>query len=151
MKNNKQSKHHPLFLCIAQIVAAALVLTGCGGGKASDGAAAAQAVIQSDGESLGSGGTAFQLTVADLDGNTLHAEIHTDKTTVGEALEELGVIAGEESPTGIYVKTVNGITVDYDKDGAYWAFYVGDDYAVTGVDATEVTDGGSYALKAEAA
>ena len=28
---------------------------------------------------------------------TAHAEIHTDKETVGEALEELGVIAGEES------------------------------------------------------
>ena len=40
----------------------------------------------------------FPLTVVDGDGGEIHAEIHTDKETVGEALEDLGVIAGEETP-----------------------------------------------------
>ena len=47
------------------------------------------------------------------------------------------------------MKTVNGITADYDTDGVYWAFYVNDEYATSGVDVTEITEGDSYALKVE--
>ena len=79
----------------------------------------------------------------------MNLEIHTDKENVGEALEELGVIAGEESDYGLYVKTVNGETVDYDQDGKYCAFYVNGEYAMTSVDATEITEGDSYAFKVE--
>ena len=71
--------------------------------------------------------------------------------SVGAALQELELIDGEEGQYGLYVTTVNGITVDYDKDGMYWAFYVNDEYAQTGVDATEIKEGDSYALKAEKA
>ena len=70
---------------------------------------------------------------------------------MGEALIEEELIAGEEGPYGLYVKTVNGITLDYDKDGKYWSFYVGEDYAITGVDQTEITDGAVYSFKAESA
>ena len=79
----------------------------------------------------------------------MHAEIHTDKEIVGEALEELGLILGEESPTGIYVKTVSGITADYDKDGTYWAFYVNGEYAQSGVDSTPIHEGDSFAFRVE--
>jgi len=58
----------------------------------------------------------------DKEGSETQFEIHTEKETVGEALVELGLIAGEESEYGLYVKTVNGITADYDKDGVYWRF-----------------------------
>ena len=51
-------------------------------------------------------------------------EIHTDQETVGAALLELGLIAGEESEYGLFIKTVNGLTADYDTDGVYWAFYI---------------------------
>ena len=61
------------------------------------------------------------------------------------------MIAGEDSPTGIYVKSVNGITADYDKDGSYWAFYVDGEYAQTGVGSTPAEDGGDYAFRAEKA
>ena len=59
------------------------------------------------------------------------------------------MIAGEDSEYGLFVKTVNGLTVDYDADGAYWAFYVNDEYAQTGVDSTAVTEGESYSFKVE--
>ena len=49
----------------------------------------------------------------------------------------------------MYVKTVNGVTVDYDTDGKYWAFYIDDEYAMTGVDSTPITDGSSYTFKVE--
>lgn len=48
-------------------------------------------------------------------------------------------------------KTVNGMTADYDKDGVYWAFYIDGKYAMTGVDATNITDGAQYAFRMEKA
>ena len=53
------------------------------------------------------------------------------------------------SSYGLYVKTVNGITLDYDTDGMYWAFYINGEYVQTGVDATGVEDGAVYAFRAE--
>ena len=76
-------------------------------------------------------------------------EVHTDKATVGEALLELNFIAGDDSEYGLYVKTVNGITADYDKDGVYWAFYINGEYAQTGVDSTNIAEGDSYSFKVE--
>ena len=109
------------------------------------------ASVQADGNVLGEGSKQFSLTVSDADGSQTEFEIHTDQETVGAALQELELIDGEEGQYGLYVTTVNGITVDYDKDGMYWAFYVNDEYAQTGVDATEIKEGDSYALKAEKA
>ena len=50
---------------------------------------------------------------------------------------------------GLYVKEVNGITADYDVDGTYWAFYINDEYASTGVDSTNITEGDNYSFKVE--
>ena len=73
--------------------------------------------------------------------------VNTDKSTVGDALLEHGLIDGEESQYGLYVKVVNGITADYDVDMSYWAFYINDEYAMTGVDSTEITEGAVYRLE----
>ena len=72
--------------------------------------------------------------------------IHTDKETVGDALMEHDLIEGEEGAYGLYVKKVNGIVADYDVDKHYWAFYIGDDYAMTGVDGTKIEEGVTYRL-----
>ena len=68
---------------------------------------------------------------------------------LGAALLSLGLIAGEDSEFGLYIKTVNNVTADYDTDGKYWAFYIDDEYAMTGVDATEIQEGSTYSLKVE--
>ena len=72
--------------------------------------------------------------------------VHTDKNTVGEALLEHKLITGEDGPYGMYIKSVNGITADYDVDQSYWAFYINGEYAMTGVDTTEITEGATYQL-----
>ena len=87
--------------------------------------------------------------MTDKDGKETQFEIHTDKESVGEALQELGLIDGEEGEYGLFVKTVNGITADYDADGVYWAFYINGEYANSGIDVTKITEGDSYALKVE--
>ena len=73
--------------------------------------------------------------------------IHTDKTTVGEALQEHNLLEGEESQYGLFVKKVNGIVADYDVDQYYWAFYVNGEYAMTGVDTTNIEEGVTYSLE----
>jgi hypothetical protein len=97
----------------------------------------------------GEGKTTFTLKVTFKDGSSETYTVNTDKKTVGEALMEHDLLAGEEGPYGLYVKTVAGETVDYDTDGKYWAFYIGGEYAMTGVDATEIEAGAEYELKVE--
>ena len=137
-----------ILLCIVLIAAAALVTTGCGAKPTEDSPAVSEAVAR-DGDVLGEGETEFPLSIADKDGAEITVTIRTDKTVVGEALQELGLLEGEEGPYGLYVKTVNGIRADYDKDKVYWAFYINGEYAVTGVDVTEITAGDTYALVVE--
>ena len=137
-------------LCMVLIVAMALFTTGCNGSTGNGGNSSAVAGdAGAELKQLGEGSTTFLFTVVDKDGSETPFEIHTDKETVGEALVELELIAGEESQYGLYVKTVNGITADYDKDGVYWAFYINGEYALTGVDVTAITEGDSYSFKVE--
>lgn len=95
--------------------------------------------------------TEFTLIVEDESGKETSFSVKTDKETVGDALEEKGIIAGEKSSYGLFVKTVNGITADYDKDGVYWAFYIDGEYAMTGVSSTPITPGKIYKFKIEKA
>lgn len=145
-------------LCIALIAASALCATGCGSsttdGTTNDQATNVQASqvvngVFEDGATLGEGATQFTFTVVDTDGNEVTATVNTDAKTLGEALLDLGVIAGDDSEYGLYVKTVNGTTLDYDTDGKYWALYIGDQYATTGVDSTELEAGATYSFRAE--
>ena len=91
-------------------------------------------------------GIAFTVVVTDLDGTEATFQYTSDAATVGEALLAEGLIAGDESDYGLYVTTVNGITADWATENAYWAFYINGEYAQTGVDATEITEGAVYSL-----
>ena len=147
VKNNK--KLVSWLLCTMLIVAMALTTVGCSTDEQNGGNPAN--TEQSSGEVtvLGEGKTVFDFTVVDKDGNETAFEIHTDKEMVGEALMELNLIAGDEGAYGLYVKEVNGITADYDVDQTYWAFYVNDAYATSGVDVTAIEAGAKYAFKVE--
>ena len=148
--NNKKMKS--LLLCMMLIVAMAFTTVGCNT-KTDKGATESTEVVQEtvkdEVEVLGEGKTMFLFTVVDKDGNETNFEIHTDKEIVGEALIDLELIAGDDGEFGLYVKTVNGITADYDVDQTYWAFYVDGEYAMSGVDATTIEDGMTYAFKVE--
>ncbi|MBE7058816.1 MAG: DUF4430 domain-containing protein [Ruminococcaceae bacterium] len=151
MQKKQLLKLFSCLLCVVLIAAMALTATGCKRNKTNT--EAPRATVDEDGISsenvLGTGETKFFFSVIDTEGKETIFEIHTNKKIVGEALEELNLISGEVGDYGLYVKTVNGITVDYDKDGKYWAFYIGGEYAVTGVDSTEITAGSTYTFKAE--
>lgn len=88
----------------------------------------------------------FEVYLEDGSRKSTH-EITTDKETVGAALLEEGLIEGEDGPYGLYVKTVDGVLADYETTGTYWSFYIGDEYAMTGVDSTPVEAGKVYSFR----
>lgn len=98
---------------------------------------------------LGEGQTKIIFTVVDEKNNETTFEIYTDKETVGDALFEHELIAGEDGDYGLYIRSVNGITAIYEDNQTYWAFYINDEYAMSGVDTTQIEAGTSYALKVE--
>ena len=161
-KSNK--KLLSLILSTMLIVAMAFSMTACGGNDQekpntevenqvnSTEQDAQSEVVENSTEDvtvLGEGTTVFSFIVVDGEGEEATFEIHTDKAMVGEALLELELIEGEEGAYGLYVKTVNGITADYDLDQTYWGFYINGEMAMTGVDATEVEAGATYSFKVE--
>lgn len=162
MKMNK-AKFLSLILCI--MLSAVMLLAGCGNDSNADNStdaktdsitnASTDATDDTDksGTSgiieIGEGDTEFALTVTDRDGASKMYSVKTNETTVGAALLKLGLISGENGAYGLYVKTVDGITADYDVDGTYWSFYIDGEYALTGVDSTEIKAESKYELKVE--
>ncbi len=142
MKRTRLTKVLSLFLCIVLITAMAQMLGSCGKKSADIPSSAAETVAVGEGEHE------FTLSVKH-DGTEKVFTVKTDEKTVGAALTALGIIEGDEGEFGLYVKAVDGITADFEKDGTYWAFYVNGEYAMSGIDLTDITDGASYALSLE--
>lgn len=138
-----------LIVCIVLIAAMALLATGCNGNKDTSGSSVPDTTVsQPQSNVLGKGETKFTFTVTDAEGKETTYQVSTNKKTVGDALVELDLIAGEKSEYGLYVKTVNGITLS-DKDRMFWALYMNGKQLQTGVDSTEITAGAIYSFKAE--
>ncbi len=163
MKMTNAKKSLSFFLCIVLIAVMALFTTGCSDNKETPDEAGSEPSSQTiqdfvadepesadtDVTEIGSGKTKFTFTVTHNDGTQKTFLVSTDKEKVGEALIDNGIIAGEDGPYGLYVKTVNGETLDYATDGKYWAFYVNGAYGATGVDLTDIANGATYEFKAE--
>lgn len=149
MKNSNK-KLISLFLGMMLIAAMALCTTGCGKEESTDNIPTPGLVspgVYEDLSNIGEGSKKFDLIIMDIDGNETLLTISTDKETVGAALQEHGIISGEAGEFGLYIKTVNGITADYDVDQTYWAFYIEGEYATSGVDTTKIENGITYSLE----
>ncbi|MBP5294258.1 MAG: DUF4430 domain-containing protein [Lachnospiraceae bacterium] len=93
-------------------------------------------------QEIGKGAKTFTMTVTDADQKEYELTIHTDKTTVGEALSEYGLADISDG----FLTAILGMEASWEKDKAYWAFYINGDFAMTGVNDTDIEDGGKYAL-----
>ena len=143
MKKSYLKKWLCVIGCMVLIAAMALTTTGCGSKETPEAAPQAAAT---DVTVMGEGATVFQFSVVDLERKETKFEIHTDETTVGAALMQLGLIEGEEGPYGLYVMKVNGIAAIYEDDGSYWAFYENGQYGLTGVDLTDIDPSVAYSF-----
>lgn len=129
-------------LIAAIVLTSVLTFSGCGAADTNT-PAGQQSSTESPKE------LSFKFIVRLKDGTETSFDIKTTKTIVGDALADEKLIEGEEGPFGLYVKKVNGVEADFDKDGTYWAFYINGEYAVTGVDKTKIKDGATYMFAVE--
>ena len=115
----------------SEVVSEAVSEEAASTAEAADSAAAIQFTFTVTGEDGGS-------TVLTLDA--------ADGETLSDALAAAGVISEDEAAAG-FVTTVNGVTADYNADGAWWCLTDGDgEMTSVGVADIELHDGDSYAF-----
>jgi len=140
---------------IALLLAAILIIAAACGpadnptrrqapGQANAGAPTENSLISA--QDIGEGAKIFRFEVTDGEGNVNAWNVKTDAETVGAALTEVGLIEGTVSDFGLMVTHVNGVRADFVEDAAYWAFYVDGDFAMAGVDSTDIEEGVTYAF-----
>ena len=93
-------------------------------------------------QEIGKGTKTFTMTVTDAEQKEYELVIHTDKQTVGEALSEYELADISDG----FLTAILGMEASWEKDKAYWAFYINGEFAMTGVNDTDIEDGGKYAL-----
>ncbi|MBQ9843330.1 MAG: hypothetical protein IJO31_04185 [Oscillospiraceae bacterium] len=91
------------------------------------------------------GAKAITVTVVHSDGTEKVFHYNTDAEKLGAYLEEQGLIESQGADAGMF-HTVDGEKADWNVNQSYWAFYLGEDYAMTGIYDTDIADGGVYKL-----
>lgn len=150
MKKDNLIRLLSVSVCIVLIAAMVLFVNGCGK-QASGKKESPSSSSFEDAKTVGSGSESFKFAVVDDKGNEKHFIVKTDKDSVGEALQDAKLITGEMGDYGLMVKSVDGVKLDYDEDGRYWAFYVDDGYAVASADQTKIEKGKIYSFRNEKA
>ncbi|MBR2928590.1 MAG: DUF4430 domain-containing protein [Oscillospiraceae bacterium] len=89
------------------------------------------------------GDKTITVEVVHSDGSSKSFTVHTDSETLGAALTEEGLLVGEDGPYGIFVRAVDGETVDEAKE-QWWCFMKDGEMLMTGVDMTMIMDGEQY-------
>ena len=93
------------------------------------------------------------IKVVDNEKNVTTYELKTDAKYLQEAMDEAKGLkySGTEGQYGLMIDTVNGLRADYTLDGAYWSFYVNDEYCNYGIGEQPVKDGDVFKIVYELA
>ena len=91
------------------------------------------------------GGKSITVQVVLLEGEPSDFTIQTDEEYLRGALESIDLIEGSESEYGLFVTTVNGVTVD-DSKQQWWCFTQDGEMLMTGVDTTPIADGDHFEI-----
>ncbi|MBQ3126939.1 MAG: DUF4430 domain-containing protein [Clostridia bacterium] len=106
---------------------------------------AAMALAGCDKVEAQTGAKTITVDIVMPDGTTDTVTIRTDAAYLRGALEQEKLVEGEESQYGLFVKTVNGYTVD-DSRQEWWCFTKGGETLFTGVDDTPIADGDKFEI-----
>ena len=95
------------------------------------------------------GSKTITIEVTDNNAQTKTYELKTDAEFLSQAMDELAKAGdfsyeGTNGDYGLYITAVNGVTADYDADGAYWSIYVNGEYGSYGADSQPVADGDKF-------
>ena len=146
-----------LISVIASLALAACLLAACGNSASSAASesvsseAVSSEVVSSEAvssEAVSSEAAAeATFTVVDDDGNSTEIALSiTEGEKLSDALVAAGVISKEEAAAG-FVTTVNGVTADYNADGAWWCLTdAAGEMTTVGVADIELHNGDSYAF-----
>ena len=93
------------------------------------------------------GAKTVTVTVVHADGSGKDFIYHTDEEYLGPVLMEEGLVVGEVGPYGLMISAVDGEEAVWDTNNAYWALFVGEEYATSGADTTPVYDGSTFKLE----
>ena len=89
----------------------------------------------------------FTIQVVHADGTVMEKEITTTQQFLAHALFDEKILVEEEAlTTGMYL-IVDGEEASWEKDKAYWGFYVNGEYAIEGMTTTEIEAGAVYKLE----
>ena len=102
------------------------------------------AVWQSVRPEASEGEKAVTVEVVHSDGSTAAFSYQTDLDSLGELLEQEGLISGSEGAYGLFVDTVDGETADFSRDGGWWRLTCNGEDASTGADEVMMQDGDAY-------
>lgn len=94
------------------------------------------------------GSKAISIEVVDDEQKNVIYDVKTDAEYLRQAMEEAEGLefSGSESEYGMMVTTVNGVTADYNVNGAYWSFYVNGEYCNYGIETQPVLDGDAFRI-----
>ncbi|MBQ9949274.1 MAG: DUF4430 domain-containing protein [Clostridia bacterium] len=72
--------------------------------------------------------------------------ITTKAEMLGDAVDEINLVQGEEGQYGMFMKTVNGVTVN-DANQEWWCLTKnGGEEVMTGIDSTPIADGDTFEI-----
>ena len=91
------------------------------------------------------GDKVFSVIVVHKDGSERTFTYQTEEACLGPALVKEGLIVMDDKQSGMF-STVDNVTVTWETDKAYWALYVGDEYASAGINDTPVYNGSTFKL-----
>ena len=93
------------------------------------------------------GAKTFTVTVVHGNGESKEFTYNTDEEYLGPVLLAEGLVEGEMGPYGLMISAVDGEEAVWETNGAYWALFVGEEYATSGADTTPVYDGSVFKLE----
>ena len=93
------------------------------------------------------GAKTITVTVVHGDGTSKDFTYHTDEEYLGAVLMAEDLVVGEMGPYGLMISAVDGEEAVWEVNNAYWALYVGEEYATSGADTTPVYDGSAFKLE----
>lgn len=102
----------------------------------------ADAMYKEDTE-LGEGANTVKVEVK-AEGKSVTLIVHSDKDNLADILTDNGLVEGDESEYGLYIKKVIGITADYDIDQSFWSLCKDGEMTATGASGITITDGDHY-------
>lgn len=128
--NEQKKSNKKIWLAVAALVVAVAVLLG---------------VYFVNRPATQAGGKTIAVQVVLLEGEPSDYTIQTDEEYLRGALESIDLIEGSESEYGLFVTTVNGVTVD-DSKQQWWCFTQDGEMLMTGVDTTPIADGDHFEI-----